>query len=201
MRYGMCHMFASLQYTDFASAHSASVISRLSDELTQWTAIHQAVEKSLYAGLANNHFLLAKVKAGNLIIGQLGDEMQNNTQRWIAKNEPKQRLQIGAILYYLFHGFMGHTLLHMNHCEIIIVDKATQLCFAKKLEDINHCFSGSFTTKEWITQSNQLLPAGNKKDKVKWMQFLQAHFPPSASLSSANADDIVKPPSQVANKR
>lgn len=186
----MCHMFASLQYSDFASAHSASVISRLSDELTQWADIHQAVEKSLYAAPGINPFLLAKVKAGNHTIRELCAEMQNNTQRWIAKNDPKQRLQIGAILYYLFHGFMTHTLLHMNHCEIIITDKATQLCFAKKLENINHCFAGSFTTNKWITQSNQLLPAVNKKDKLKWIQFLQAYFPPSITLSSANADDI-----------
>ncbi len=50
MRFGMCRMFASLQYSDFASADSASVISRLSVEITQWTGIHQSVEKSLDAG-------------------------------------------------------------------------------------------------------------------------------------------------------
>ncbi len=197
----MCRMFASLQYTDFASADSVSVISRVSDELTQWTGIHQSVEYSLHAGLGNNHFLLAKVRAGNHTIRELCNEMQNNTQRWISKSDPKQRLQIGCILYYLFNSFVSHTLLHMNHCEIIIADKATQLCFAKELKDISHCFAGSFTTKEWITQNYQLLPAVNKKDKVKWTQFLQAYLPPSASLSSANEDGIVMRPSKVPNKR
>lgn len=190
----MCHMFASLQYSDFASAHSASVISRLSDELTQWADIHQAVEKSLYAAPGTNPFLLAKVKAGNHTIRELCAEMQNNTQRWIAKNDPKQRLQIGAILYYLFHGFMAHSLLHMNHCEKIITDKATQLFFAKKLEDINHCLADSFTTNEWITQNHQLLPAVNKKDKVKWMQFLQAHLPaPKRNTTRVYADEKNQP--------
>ncbi len=198
IRYGMCSMFASLQYSDFASADSASVISRLSDELRQWTAIHQSVEKSLHAGLGNNHFLLAEVKAGNHTIRQLCDEMQNNTQRWIAKNDPKQRLQIGAILYYRFHGYVAHTLLHMNHCETIIAAKAKQLCFVKELEGIEHCLAGSFTTAEWITQNYQLVPAVNKKDKVKWMQFLQAHLPAPTWFSLISANEAVIHPSKVA---
>ncbi len=190
----MCRMFASLQYSDFASADSAPVISHLSDELTQWTGIHQAVEKSLYAGPGNNHFLLDKVRAGNHTIRELCDEIQNNTQRWIAKNDPKQKLQIGCILYYLFHGYVAHTLLHMNHCEKIIAANTKQLCFVKELEGIEHCLAGSFTTAEWITQNRQLVAAVNKKDKVKWMQFLQAHLPaPKRNTTRVYADEKNEP--------
>ena len=173
----MCRMFANLQYSDFASADSAAVIRLLSDELRQWTGIHQSVENSLHAVPGKNLFLLAKVKAGNHTIHELCDEMQNNTQRWIAENDPKQQLQIGAILFYLFHGYVAHTLLHMNHCEKIIAANEKQLCFVKELEGIEHCLAVSFTTGEWITQNDQLVPAVNKKDKVKWMQFLQAYLP------------------------
>ncbi|MDQ2863706.1 MAG: hypothetical protein M3R50_08705 [Bacteroidota bacterium] len=176
----MCLMFASLQYSDFASADSASVIGRLSDELRQWTSFHQSVEKSLHAGFGHNHFLLAKVKAGNHIIWQLCNEMQHNTQRWIVKNDPKQRLQIGYILYYRFQGFMAHTLLHMNYCERIVAAQVKQLCFKMVLEDINHCLAHSITTAEWIMHFCQLISAVNKKDTAEWRRFLHAHFPATA---------------------
>src|SRR5215211_7739099 len=81
IRYGMCHMSASLQFSDFSCAESAPIVNRFSDELNQWALIHQAVENSLHAGLGNNTLLLAEVKAGNHTIRQLCDEMQSNTQR------------------------------------------------------------------------------------------------------------------------
>lgn len=172
----MCCMSASLQFSDFSCAGSAPIVNRLSDELRQWALIHQAVEDSLHAGPGNNPLLLAEVKAGNHTITHQCDEMQSNTQRWIADGNPRQRLQLGAILYYRFHEFMAHSFLHMNHCETIIT-RANHLYAEKVAEDISDSFASLSATAEWIRRNSQLMHAINAKDMLRRRQFLQAYFP------------------------
>ena len=171
----MCRMSASLQFSDFACAASVPIVNSLSNELRQWALIHQAVKNSLHAQLGNNPLLLANVKAGNNIIRQLCNEMQSNTQRWVADENPKQRLQLGGILYYRFYEFMAHSLLHMNHCETIIT-WFKQLYSEKVMDDIYYSFTCSSTIVEWIRRNDQLMDAVNSKDRLRWSRFLQAHF-------------------------